>query len=209
MPMYKNKIPKASVYRLAVYLQILQKLDIKNGRYISSLEIGKLSGIDPAQVRKDLSYFGQFGEVGRGYHVKSLMTNLKKILKLHNKVWKVALAGLGNLGMALLSYKGFKNVGFQITAAFDVDNKKVGKVFSGVTAYAANRIADIIKKENIKIGIIAVPAESAQEVASLMVDSGIKSIINFAPVRLSLPDTIVKRNVDLSNEFLSLPFYIA
>ncbi|MDP8233278.1 MAG: redox-sensing transcriptional repressor Rex [Candidatus Saelkia tenebricola] len=207
--MYKNKIPKASVYRLAIYLRGLEKLKINKKIYVSSPEVGKFCGIDPAQVRKDLSYFGQFGEVGKGYHIKSLVTNLKKILKLHHKKWKMSLAGVGNLGAALLSYKGFENVGFIIQVAFDKDCKKIGRVFSGVKIYDFKKMKEIIRKENIRIGIIAVPAEFAQEVAEIMISSGVKSILNFAPVILNLPSKIIVSNVDLSNELLSLPYFIS
>jgi len=207
--MYKNKVSRTSVYRLAIYLRGLEKLKSNKKVYISSQEVGKLCGAESAQVRKDLSYFGQFGEVGKGYHIESLLTNLKKILKLYHKKWKMSLVGVGNLGMALLSYKGFKNVGFIIQAAFDKDPGKIDKVISGIKIYDFKKMKEIIRKENIKIGIIAVPAESAQKVAGIMVSSGIRSILNFAPVILNLPSKIVIRNVDLSNELLSLPYFIS
>ena len=207
--MYKNKVSKTSVYRLAIYLRGLEKIKSRQKTCVSSQELGKLCGVDSAQVRKDLSYFGQFGRVGKGYHIESLVTNLKKILKLYRKKWKMSLAGAGNLGTALLSYKGFKNVGFIIQAAFDKDLEKIGKVISGIRINNFEKMKEVIKKENIKIGIIAVPAESAQEAAEIMVSSGIRSILNFAPVILNLPSKIVIRNVDLSNELLSLPYFIS
>lgn len=207
--MYRNKIPKTSVYRLAIYLRELERLALEEREYVSSKELGEILGIDPAQLRKDFSFFGQFGEVGRGYRISSLIVNLKKILKLYRKVWEVALVGVGNLGSALLSYKGFKEVGFYIRIAFDQDPKKTGQTISGIKVYHAKKMVGLLRRKEIKIGIICVPASSAQEVAEKMVRAGIKSILNFAPIRLKLPADIIVKYVDLSTELLSLPYYIS
>ena len=206
--MYKEKIPKTTIYRLAIYLRTLEKIFREHRTFISSQEMGTLCGIDSAQVRKDLSYFGQFGEVGRGYSVKNLMDNLKKILKLYRRRWKVALAGVGHLGTALLSYRGFREAGFEISCAFDPDPKKIGKAIQNAKIYPPHRIEEIVSKEKIKIGIIAVPGDFAQDVAERMVSAGVRALLNFAPVRLNLPSGITVKNVDLSTELISLPFYL-
>jgi redox-sensing transcriptional repressor len=207
--MYRNKIPEVSIYRLAIYLRKVEKLEREGRQYISSQELGRLVGIDPAQLRKDLSYFGQFGEVGKGYHISKLSTNLKKILKLYRREWKVALAGVGNLGSALISYKGFEEMGFIIVVAFDKDPKKVGREISGVRIYHVDQMEEVIRRFKVQIGIIAVPADAAQGVADSMVRAGVKSILNFAPVKLNVPEKIILRNVDLSTELMSIPYYIS
>ncbi len=206
--MHKEKIPKTTIYRLALYLRTLEKVAREKKVFISSQEMGKLCGVDSAQLRKDLSYFGQFGEVGRGYNVSILITNLKKILKLHRRVWKVALAGVGHLGTALLSYRGFREAGFDICCAFDSDPQKIGKKIQRVKIYSHKKMREVILKHRIKIGIIAVPAESAPDVAEKMVSAGVKALLNFAPVRLSFSSSVIVKNVDLSTELLSLPFYL-
>ncbi|HDL10160.1 MAG TPA: redox-sensing transcriptional repressor Rex [Candidatus Omnitrophica bacterium] len=206
--MHKEKIPKTTIYRLALYLRTLEKVAREKKVFISSQEMGKLCGVDSAQLRKDLSYFGQFGEVGRGYNVSILITNLKKILKLHRRVWKVALAGVGHLGTALLSYRGFREAGFDICCAFDSDPQKIGKKIQRVKIYSHKKMREVILKHRIKIGIIAVPPESAPDVAEKMVSAGVKALLNFAPVRLSFSSSVIVKNVDLSTELLSLPFYL-
>lgn len=206
--MHREKIPKTTIYRLALYLRILEKVARENKVFISSQEMGRLCGIDSAQLRKDLSYFGQFGEVGKGYNVTNLINNLKKILKLYRRVWKVALAGVGHLGTALLSYRGFREAGFDICCAFDSDPQKIGKKIQRVKIYSSEEMREVILKYRIKIGIIAVSAESAQEVAEKMVSAGVKALLNFAPVRLKLPSPVVVKTVDLSTELMSLPFYL-
>lgn len=207
--MYRDKIPQVSIYRLAIYLREVGKLEREGRQYISSQELGRLVGIDPAQLRKDLSYFGQFGEVGKGYHISKLCTNLKRILKLYRRNWKVALAGVGNLGSALISYRGFQEMGFIIVVAFDKDPKKVGREISGIRVYHVDQMEGLIRRFKVRIGIIAVPADAAQGVADIMVRAGVKSILNFAPVKLNVPERVILRNVDLSTELMSIPYYIS
>ncbi len=206
--MHREKVPKNTIYRLALYLRTLEKVARGKKVFISSQEMGRLCGIDSAQLRKDLSYFGQFGEVGKGYNVNSLISNLKKILKLYRRVWKVALAGVGHLGTALLSYRGFREAGFDICCAFDSDPQKIGKRIQRVKVFSLQEMKKIILKHRINIGIIAVPAESAQDVAEKMVSAGVKALLNFAPMRLNLSSPVIVKNVDLSTELMSLPFYL-
>lgn len=205
--MYKKKVPHTTVYRLAMYLREVEKLLKEGCKYVSSRELGESLGIDSAQVRKDLSYFGQFGKVGKGYQLEILGHKLKKILKLEERK-KLALVGVGNLGSALLSYKGFQEAGFDFVVAFDCDPKKIGKKIAKVKVLSSEKIVSTLKKEEISIAIITVPANSAQEVADKLIEGGVRSIINFAPLRLNVPDTVLVRYVDLSIELMSVPFYI-
>ncbi|GAB4113139.1 MAG: redox-sensing transcriptional repressor Rex [Candidatus Caldatribacteriota bacterium] len=207
----KRNIPPVTINRLCLYHRCLEKIteqkDSLLSPYISSSEISHLTGINPAQIRKDLAYFGQFGLRGIGYPVQKLQLELERILGL-DKVWSVIIVGAGNLGSALLGYEGFKRRGFLIKAIFDRDQTKIGRRIHGLRVNSINQMEEFIKKEHIDIGILVVPAESAQEVANIMVKSGIKAIINFAPLRLSLPSKIKVNNVDLSIEFEGLTYHL-
>ena len=190
------KIPEATVIRLSVYSRYLHQLE-KNGIItVSSGEIAEGVNGSPAQVRKDLAYFGEFGTRGVGYNVKDLNHHIKKILGLNNQ-WNVVIVGAGNLGSALTGYKGFQERGFNILAVFDNDINKVGLRISGVPIYPVSHMAEFIKKEGVQIGIVAVPAPFAQEVVDKLVEAGIKAILNFAPKVINVPSNIDYRNVDL------------
>lgn len=190
------KIPEATINRLSVYSRYLMQLE-KNGIItISSGEIAEGINGSPAQVRKDLAYFGEFGTRGVGYNVKDLNHHIKKILGLNNK-WNVVIVGAGNLGSALTGYKGFQERGFNILAVFDNDINKVGLRIGGVPIYPVTRMTELIGKEKVQIGIIAVPAEYAQEVADHLVEAGIRAILNFAPRVINVPPGVECRNVDL------------
>ncbi len=207
----KRSIPPVTINRLCLYHRCLEKIteqkDSLFSPYISSSEISHLTGINPAQIRKDLAYFGEFGLRGIGYPARELQLELKKILGL-DKVWSVIIVGAGNLGSALLGYEGFKRRGFLIKAIFDRDRSKIGRRIHNLRISSIDKMEEFIKEEHIDIGILVVPAESAQEVANIMVKSGIKAIINFAPLRLSLPPEIKVNNVDLSIEFEGLTYHL-
>lgn len=199
------KIPEATIIRLSVYSRYLTQLD-KNGiTTISSSEIADGVGGTPAQVRKDLAYFGEFGTRGVGYNVRDLNEQIIKILGLSNK-WNVVIVGAGNLGSALTQYKGFLERGFNVVAVFDNDINKVGLRLAGVPIYPIARAEEIVKQERVQIGIIAVPAPFAQEVADALVQAGVKAILNFAPRVISVPDDIELRNVDLAVNLEILTF---
>ncbi|QNB47570.1 redox-sensing transcriptional repressor Rex [Thermanaerosceptrum fracticalcis] len=199
------KIPEATIIRLSVYSRYLTQLD-KNGiTTISSGEIADGVGGTPAQVRKDLAYFGEFGTRGVGYNVRDLNEQIIKILGLSNK-WNVVIVGAGNLGSALTQYKGFLERGFNVVAVFDNDINKVGLRLSGIPIYPIARAEEIVKQERVQIGIIAVPAPYAQEVADTLVQAGVKAILNFAPRVISVPDDIELRNVDLAVNLEILTF---
>ena len=201
------KIPDATVSRLSVYSRFLEEVEKRGITSISSGEIAEGIGGTPAQVRKDLAYFGEFGTRGVGYNVHSLNEQMVKILGL-GKTWKVILVGAGNLGSALSQYKGFRDRGFDIIAVFDNDLKKVGLMLNGIPIYPISQIADFINDNDVRIAIIAVPQAYAQDVADAMVDTKIQGILNFAPIVLTVPEEIETRNVDLAVNLEVLSFNI-
>lgn len=200
-------VPKAVVSRLSLYLRELQHL-IRDGRdTTSSTQLGSLLGLTDAQVRKDLAYFGQFGYPGVGYRCDELVGEIKKILGTDQQ-WHVLLVGVGNLGRALLGYKGFGQQGFRIMAAFDTDRSKTGKVFEGVRVYHLDDLPKIAEEQKIRLAIIAVPSEAVQPVVDRVVDAGIGGIMNFAPVTISVPDGVCKVGVDLAIELEQLSYAV-
>ena len=201
------KIPEATVSRLSVYSRFLEEVEKRGITSISSGEIAEGIGGTPAQVRKDLAYFGEFGTRGVGYNVHSLNEQMVKILGL-GKTLKVILVGAGNLGSALSQYKGFRDRGFDIIAVFDNDLKKVGLMLNGIPIYPISQIADFINDNDVRIAIIAVPQAYAQDVADAMVDTKIQGILNFAPIVLTVPEEIETRNVDLAVNLEVLSFNI-
>ena len=192
------KIPEATVSILSVYSRYLTEVEKQEIVNISSGEIAEGVGGTPAQVRKDLAYFGEFGTRGVGYNVKQLNQEIMGILGL-KKRWNVILIGAGNLGSALSQYRGFQERGFNIVAVFDNDMNKVGLKLNGLPIYAVSQMSEFVDKNDISIGIITVPSEYAQDIADILVEtSSIKGILNFAPVVLTLPEEIEVRNVDLT-----------
>ena len=191
------KIPEATVSRLSVYSRYLTEVAKQEIVSISSGEIAEGVGGTPAQVRKDLAYFGEFGTRGVGYNVKQLNQEIMSILGL-TKCWNVILIGAGNLGSALSQYRGFRERGFQIIGVFDNDLNKVGLKLNGLPIYAVTQMADFVEKNDVSIGIIAVPAEYAQDIADILVETNIRGILNFASVVLTIPEEVEVRNVDLT-----------
>ncbi len=206
--MADKKIPEGTISRLFVYLRELSKFADLNIRTISSAELGERTNLSDAQVRKDLGYFGQFGVSGSGYDTAELKKALEKILG-KTKTWNVAVVGAGHLGSALLAYSGFGKLGLEIVAAFDTDGKKIGKTLSGITVQSLDDLPKTAGDKKIAIGIIAVPAQNAQEVTDRMIDAGIKCLLNFAPISLNTPEKVKVRNVDLSRELETLSYYLA
>ena len=202
-----QSVPKAVVGRLSLYLRELQHLTRDGIEPTNSKHLGILLGVTPSQVRKDLAYFGQFGYPGIGYRCSELIGAIKQIMGT-DAVWSVALIGIGNLGRALLRYKGFNRQGFRIVAAFDADPNLVGQTVEGVDVYAMDILTETVKQQNIRLAAIAVPAEASQQVADMLIDSGVEGILNFAPVMLSLPDTIQAVGVDLAMELEQLAFTV-
>lgn len=202
--------PEISISRLAVYLRFLDEYK-KERNYKSTLnseELANFLDINPRQIRKDLSYFGKFGERGLGYRIEDLREKINRILGLDRK-WNLCLCGMGNLGSALFAYRGFRELHLNIVAIFDDDTKKIGRKFRGVRVYSPISIVSVVKKLNIDMAIITVPQASAQEVTDKLIKARITAILNFAPTKLNVPDTIKLRNVDLSTELIHLVYFLS
>lgn len=200
-------VPKAVVSRLSLYLRELQHLVRDGHETTSSNELGRVLGFTDAQVRKDLAYFGQFGYPGIGYRCDELIAAIRGILGT-DQVWPVALVGVGNLGRALLGYKGFRQQGFRIEVAFEADPQMVGQTIDGVPVHPVERLSEVARENRIRLGLIAVPAGAAQSAAESLVAAGIEGILNFAPVTLALPPDVSWVGVDLAIELEQLSFAV-
>lgn len=199
------KIPSSSISRISLYYRAL--LSLKDTSVVSSQELADLTGCNAAQVRKDLAYFGQFGRPGRGYDIGGLRIELKRILGIDKK-WKVALVGVGNLGSALLAYKGFKEQGFDIKYAFDNDPKKIGKIRQGIKIEGIKNLGTVVRRKKINMAIIAVPQESIRAIVDALLSSGVRAILNFAPARIKAPEGVEILNIDLSVELERLTYFL-
>lgn len=200
-------VPKVVVGRLSLYLRELQRLEASGQQTISSGQLGTLLGFSDAQVRKDLGFFGQFGYPGVGYRCDELIRAMRDILGT-NQRWPVVMVGAGNLGQALLGYRGFGRQNFSIEAAFDADPTKVGQTIQGIRIRHIDELAELVKATGIRLGMIVVPAAHAQAVADRLVAAGIEGIVNFAPVTLSLPSHVQVVAVDLAIELEQLSFAV-
>ena len=206
-PPSEGQVPKAVVSRLSLYLRELQHL-VRDGREtVSSSQLGELLGFTDAQVRKDLAYFGQFGYPGVGYRCAELVSAIRGILGTDRR-WPVIIVGTGNLGRALIGYKGFAQQGFEIVAAFDADPAKVGRTIEGVPVHGVDELIDLVQANDVRLGIIAVPANNAQSVADLLVKGGLTAILNFAPLTITLPEGVHQVGVDLAIELEQLSFAV-
>jgi redox-sensing transcriptional repressor len=201
------KIPEMTVRRLSIYTRCLAQLEEDGIRTVSSQAMAERFNLNSAQVRKDLAYFGEFGVRGIGYYVAGLRAELQRILNL-DRDWPVALVGFGNLGSALFHYRGFARQGFRISAIFDDDPAKVGRIVDGVPILATRDLAREAKAHELQIGIVAVPADAAQAVVDALVAAGIKAILNFAPSRIKVSRDVRLKHVDLSIELETLSFYL-
>lgn len=204
--MKARDIPEATVSRLPIYLRALLDVSQQRRSTISSDGLAELSGVNAAQVRKDLSYMGNFGTRGVGYEVDPLVRLVSRELGL-TRDWPVAIVGAGNLGQALANYKGFGEKGFSVAAILDTDRAKVGRNVGGVVVSNLDDLPKIVAERSIAIAIIATPAAGAQGVVDRLVASGVRSILNFAPSVLSVPPGVSLRHVDLSMELQILSFY--
>jgi redox-sensing transcriptional repressor len=203
--MGKKHISPETVKRIIVYCRYLEMFQKKGVKIISSKDVTVFLGINASQFRKDLSFFGEFGKRGVGYDVNNLLNSLKAIIGLEQKV-QVIVVGVGKLGAALIGYPGFSKLNIEITAAFDKDFEKIGRKIENLEVLHIKKVESVVKKNNIKIAVLCVPAEEAQKVADLLVGAGIQSILNFAPTYLDLPKNIYLNNVDMASELGSLIF---
>jgi len=199
-----KQIPDPTLLRMCRYLRILERHDDAT---ISSAAIAEVAGVNAAQVRKDLSFFGEFGQPGVGYHTKELLASLKRMMGLDEEM-EVVVVGAGALGSALINYPGFDNRGFRIVAVFDNNPAKVGHRLRGYEIMAFDRLKDTIAEHNVSLAIIAVPRTAAQAVADALIEAGVKGILNFAPVTLKVPDDVVVRSVDLTLQLETLAYYV-
>jgi redox-sensing transcriptional repressor len=201
-----RRIPEATVARLPVYLRSLLEVADAHIVTVSSERLAEMAGVNAAKVRKDLSYLGSYGTRGVGYDVQFLLVQINRVLGL-TQDWPVVIVGIGNLGHALANYKGFQARGFRIAALVDADRSKVGEIVADLPVRHLDELPVIAAEQTIAIGIVATPAASAQEVADLLVEAGVTSILNFAPAVISVPRGVSLRKVDLSIELQILSFY--
>lgn len=202
------KVPQPTIERLSAYLQCVRGMRADGVPTASSTEIAQRTGINAAQFRKDLSYFGEFGTPGLGYDVADLEAHLSRIMGLDAR-HDVLLVGAGNLGSALLSYPGFPERGFHIVAAFDSEPQRVGQALNGCTIYHIDDLAKVNSALNAQVGVIAVPRVAAQETVDKLVAAGVQAILNFAPVTILVRSGIVVRNVDLTSQLEVLSYYLS
>jgi redox-sensing transcriptional repressor len=200
-------IPDIVVSRLPVYLQTLQQFEKEGKTTTSSKELGDLSCISAVQVRKDLSFFGEFGKQGSGYNIVYLSDQIRQILKI-NRVWDVALVGSGDLGHAIAHYPGFAERGFRIVYVFDNNPAKIGTLVGNYTVLPAETMVETIKKAGITIALITVPSRAAQIVADQLVQAGIKAILNYAPVSLNVPNDIRVETVSPILQLQHMMYYL-
>ena len=200
-------IPRKTVYRLSVYLRCLARLKENKIQTVSSETLAKVAGVKPTQLRKDLTYFGQFGTRGLGYDVAELAQMIAEELGT-SRLQPVVLVGVGNLGLALLSYRGFEREGFDITAAFDVDTRRQRDKKIRQQILPMEKLPEFVRHNAVKMAILSVPAAVAQEVANTLVACGITGILNFSPIVLDVPEDVMVNNVNLAIELENLSYFI-
>ncbi len=202
------KIPSATIARLSLYSRTLEKLLAEDVKIISSERLATLCDVNPAQIRKDLAYFGEFGVRGVGYYVKELLFEIKRILGL-NKEWRLGIIGVGNLGLALLSHENFSKQGYLFVAAFDNDPKKTNKKLpNGLVIHHINDLPHYARETSLEMGIITVPGVWAQEIANRLIKANIRAILNFAPVQIHVPPGFRVENVDFTVKLDNLAYHL-
>ena len=207
-PIDKSQVPQATVPRLARYLRVLHRLESEGVPKVSSKELAERLDANAAQIRKDFSYFGEFGVRGVGYEVEYLIDQLSRCLGVSEK-WKVIILGAGKLGSALARYRGFQEEGFTLVGVFDSSQRVVGIDIDGVSVRPERELAEFLKDNPVDIAILTVPGEVAQLVADKVIAGGVRGIVNFAPARLASVDGVFIRQVDLSTELMVVSFYLS
>jgi redox-sensing transcriptional repressor len=202
------RIPYATIERIALYGRPLENLMEKGIEVISSEKFAEICKVNPAQVRKDLSYFGEFGVRGVGYHVKDLLLEIKKIL-VSDREWKLGIVGMGNMGTALVQHENFFKRGYRFVAAIDSDTKKIGKRLScGLIIQPVANIKQLTQELGIELGVITTPSSQAQGVADMLVDAGIRAILNFAPIHVRKSEHCLVQNVDFTVSLDNLAYHL-
>jgi redox-sensing transcriptional repressor len=208
MEFLNENIPDSSVRRLSAYLRKLERLAAKGVEHVSSQQLAEYLKVGAAQVRRDLTLFGQFGRRGVGYEVADLVEQLRRILGTHAP-WDVVVIGAGELSRALLRYRGFATRGFNIVAAFDVDARKVGKNVNGIPVLPMDQLTAIIEKHDVRLAVLAVPEAAAQETANQLAEAGIEGILNFASMGLEAPPNVFINQVDITAHLEQLSFQVS
>lgn len=203
----RSEIPRKAIYRLSIYNRCLLRLKENGIRTVSSDALAKAAGVKPTQLRKDLTYFGQFGTRGLGYDVEQLSTMISDLLGT-TRLQPVVLVGVGNLGLALLTYKGFAEEGFEIIAAFDIDARRRRDKKIAQPIYDMGKLKEFVLQQAVQMAIICVPAAAAQEVTNQLVDAGITGILNFAPIMITTPEEVIVNHVNLAIELENLSYFI-
>ena len=205
--MNTDKIPDIIIGRLPVYLRALQRLADKGVLNTSSQELGEMIGISAAQIRKDISQFGEFGKQGTGYSIPFLVDRLRSILKV-DRVWDMAVVGMGDIGHALARYNGFANRGFHVSMVFDNDSTKIGQKVGEFEIFSTAVIVEKLKQQKIKVAVLTVPAAAAQEIADQLVKAGVKAILNYAPISLNVPDDVHVQYIDPVTHLQRMTYYL-
>lgn len=203
----ENQIPRIIIGRLPLYLRALSRLKKDGFHYASSRELGKLLDISAAQIRKDLSHFGELGKRGKGYEIDFLINKLNQILNT-DTVWKMIVIGAGDLGSGLTRYGGFLNRGFKVDAIFDVDPEKIGRQIGGLVVKDILEMCDYVAKEEIQIAVLAIPAMDAQNVIDDLVEVGITAILNYAPIYIKTPDGVQIEHIDPAVHLQKLSYFL-
>jgi redox-sensing transcriptional repressor len=204
----KVEIPKKAIYRLSIYQRGLSKLQENGKETVSSSALAAAAGVKPAQLRKDLAYFGQFGKRGLGYSVSELRDAILEVLG-REQLQPVVMVGAGNLGVALLRYRGFEKGGFEVVAAFDAVPETVIARGISVPVYGQDEVARFVRENGVKLAILCVPGGVAQEAANELVDAGVQGILNFSPTLLQVPEAVTVNNVDLALELENLSYFVS
>jgi redox-sensing transcriptional repressor len=205
--MNAEKIPDIIIGRLPIYLRALQRMSVQGMKTTSSQELGDYVGISAAQIRKDISQFGEFGKQGTGYSIPFLTDKLREILKV-NRMWDVVIVGLGDMGHALARYGGFGERGFRVELLFDSDPTKIGQKVDSFVIEDASQLVERVRGCNIKLAMISVPAAEAQGVADKLVQAGVKAILNYAPTVLSVPNSVHVQHIDPATHLQRMTFYL-
>jgi len=202
-----SNIPDIVIGRLPIYLRALTRLAQEGHDVTSSHELGQRLGISSAQIRKDLSHFGGFGKQGTGYQISYLIEQLKQVLKV-DREWDIALVGAGDLGRAVANYRGFSDRGFRIVCVFDSDPQKIGTPIGDQTVMSFEEIASVIPQRGIQVAMIAVPAQTAQQVANQLIEAGIRAILNYAPINLNVPEGVHVQHIDPVVHMQRMTYYL-
>lgn len=205
--MNAEKVPDIIIGRLPVYLRALQRLSERGIQTTSSQELGEIVGISAAQIRKDISQFGEFGKQGTGYAIPFLIERLRDIMNV-NKVWDVVIVGMGDMGHALARYNGFSERGFRVSMVFDNDPQKIGQKVGELEIYDIASMTEKLKQNKIRIAMLTVPATSAQEMADQLVKAGVKAILNYAPISLNVPSGVRVQYIDPVTHLQRMTYYL-